>query len=98
MATGAENVRDFSGKLPKAELHLHLEGSLTVADVFAIAHDNELRHLISHKTEDDAHSARVFEDLQGFLDELSAACAVLMKESDYYHVTQAYLTAAAAPP
>jgi hypothetical protein len=75
-----EALRAFIARLPKAELHLHLEGTLEPRDVFRIAERNEARHTLRHATVAAAEAARTFRDLAGFIDELRAACAVLRTE------------------
>jgi hypothetical protein len=73
-------LRALIARLPKAELHLHVEGSLEPRDVFRIAERNAARHAIKHATVEAAEAARSFDDLGGFIDEIRAAVAVLMTE------------------
>lgn len=91
-----DDIRAYIASLPKAELHIHLDGTLEVDDVFRIAERNESRHLIPHASVEAAEAARTFRDLGEFLDEINAANAILKTEQDFYDVTRSYLVRAAA--
>ena len=80
--------------LPKAELHLHLEGTLEPEMMMAMATRNSIP--IKYATVDDIRAAYVFKDLQSFLDVYYAGCSVLVEEQDFYDLTIAYLERAAA--
>ena len=80
--------------IPKAELHLHLEGTLEPELLFALADRNRVR--LPYTTVDEVRRAYVFEDLQSFLDIYYAGCAVLLTEQDFYELTLAYLARADA--
>ena len=80
--------------LPKAELHLHLEGTLEPEMMMAMATRNKVP--IKFATVDDVRSAYVFKDLQSFLDVYYAGCSVLVEEQDFYDLTISYLQHAAA--
>jgi adenosine deaminase len=80
-------------KLPKAELHLHIEGTLEPELMFELAKRNGLR--LPYASVEDVRRAYVFSDLQSFLDIYYAGCAVLLKEQDFYDLTWAYLKRAA---
>jgi len=80
--------------LPKAELHLHLEGTLEPEMMMAMATRNNVP--IKFATVDDIRAAYVFKDLQSFLDVYYAGCSVLVEEQDFYDLTIAYLQHAAA--
>jgi len=80
--------------LPKAELHLHIEGTLEPELMFELARRNEVR--LPYASVEEVHRAYVFSDLQTFLDIYYAGCAVLLKEQDFYDLTWAYLRRAAA--
>lgn len=85
---------DFVRDLPKAELHLHLEGTLEPELMFGLAHRNGMS--LPFGSVDDARAAYVFTDLQSFLDIYYAACDVLRTEQDFYDLTWAYVERAAA--
>jgi len=92
--TSAGEAADFARKLPKAELHLHIEGTLEPELMFELARRNGVR--LPYASVEDVRRAYVFSDLQSFLDIYYAGCQVLMKEQDFYDVTSAYLARAAA--
>jgi adenosine deaminase len=80
--------------LPKAELHLHIEGTLEPEMMFALARRN--RVTLPYASVDAVRRAYVFSDLQSFLDIYYAGCAVLIEEQDFYDLAFAYLQRAAA--
>ncbi len=84
----------FVRRLPKAELHVHIEGTLEPELVFELAARNGVR--LPYEDVDALRRAYVFEDLQSFLDIYYANCAVLLTERDFYDLTMAYLSRAAA--
>jgi adenine deaminase len=84
----------FARKLPKAELHLHIEGTLEPELMFELASRNGVN--LPYASIEDVRRAYVFSDLQSFLDIYYAGCRVLLKEQDFYDLTSAYLTRAAA--
>ena len=75
--------------LPKAELHLHIEGTLEPEQMFAFAKRNKIA--LRYTTVDEVKAAYQFNDLQSFLDVYYEACAVLVTEDDFYELTMAYL-------
>src|SRR5215471_1834669 len=79
--------------LPKAELHVHLEGTLEPELLFELAGRNRVE--LPYPSVDAVRAAYVFEDLQSFLDIYYAGCAVLQTERDFHDLTHAYLTRAA---
>jgi adenosine deaminase len=81
--------KDFIWSLPKAELHLHLEGTLEPEMMMALAKRNHVT--ISYPDVDAIRKAYVFTDLQSFLDIYYAGCSVLLTERDFYELTAAYL-------
>ena len=80
--------------LPKAELHLHIEGTLEPELLFELAARNQVE--LPYPSVDAVRAAYVFEDLQSFLDIYYAGCQVLRSERDFHDLTHAYLTRADA--
>jgi adenosine deaminase len=76
-------------KIPKAELHVHLEGTFEPELMFAIAGRN--RVALPYKTVDEVREAYRITDLQSILDIYYAAARVLLTEQDFYDLTWAYL-------
>jgi len=81
-------------EMPKAELHLHIEGSLEPELMFALAQRNGVK--IPFATVEDVRKAYSFSNLQDFLDIYYQGMSVLLTEQDFYDLTFAYLTRAAA--
>ena len=81
--------KEFIEKLPKAELHLHIEGSFEPELMFEIAKRNGVS--IPYKTIDEVKEAYQFNNLQEFLDIYYAGADVLLKEKDFFDLTWAYL-------
>lgn len=82
-------MNHFIATLPKAELHLHIEGSLEPELMFALAKRNHIA--IPYATIDDVRNAYNFTSLQSFLDIYYAGAAVLIHEEDFFDLTWAYL-------
>ena len=76
-------------KLPKAELHLHIEGSLEPELMFKLAQKNSVE--IPYKTIEDVKNAYSFTNLQSFLDIYYAGAAVLITKEDFYELTWQYI-------
>ena len=74
--------------LPKAELHLHIEGSFEPELMFEIAQRNQIE--IPYKTIDEVKKAYQFSCLQDFLDIYYAGAGVLLHEKDFYDLAMAY--------
>jgi len=84
----------FIAGLPKAELHLHLEGSLEPEQMFAFAQRNKVA--IPFKSAEEVRAAYRFSNLQDFLDIYYQGANVLRTEQDFYDLTDAYLKRVAA--
>ena len=82
-------TRDWLNKLPKVELHLHLEGSLEPELMFELAQRNNMD--LSFDTVEQVHRAYKFSNLQDFLDIYYQGAGVLQVEQDFYDLTWAYL-------
>src|SRR2546426_6630617 len=89
----AEDAGLFARTLPKAELHLHIEGTLEPDLMFELARRNAVA--LPYASVEDVRQAYVFGDLQSFLDIYYAGCRVLLNEQDFYDLTWAYLNRAA---
>ncbi|WP_441369825.1 adenosine deaminase [Acinetobacter lwoffii] len=74
--------------LPKAELHVHIEGTFEPELMFAIAQRNKIA--IPYKSVEEVKQAYNFHNLQSFLDIYYAGAAVLIHEQDFYDLTWAY--------
>jgi adenosine deaminase len=79
----------FIEGMPKAELHLHLEGSFEPELMFQIAQRNGLK--LPYKNVEEVKNAYRFNNLQEFLDIYYAGAGVLITEQDFYDLTMAYL-------
>lgn len=88
-ATGSLADREYIRALPKAELHLHLEGSLEPALMFQLAKRNGIQ--LPYECVDDIKKAYNFHNLQSFLDIYYQCADVLRTEQDFYDLTWAYL-------
>ncbi|MCU1405909.1 MAG: adenosine deaminase [Glaciihabitans sp.] len=75
--------------LPKAELHIHIEGSLEPEMVFALAAKNGVE--LPFATVDELKGLQAFTDLQSFLDLYYACMSVLLTEDDFADLASAYL-------
>ncbi|WHO39802.1 adenosine deaminase [Sphingobium sp. AP49] len=84
----------FVSALPKAELHLHIEGSLEPEMMFALAQRNRVS--IPFASVDDVRAAYRFSRLQDFLDIYYAGADVLRTEQDFHDLALAYFDRAAA--
>lgn len=80
--------------LPKAELHLHLEGTLEPEMIFRFAERNHIR--LPYADVDELAARYEFKDLQSFLDLYYANMATLLTGEDFAELTEAYLARAAA--
>ncbi len=80
----------FIRQLPKAELHVHIEGTLEPDLIFRLAERNGVT--LPYADVDALRAAYQFTNLQSFLDLYYAGAAVLLTEQDFYDMTMAYLT------
>jgi adenosine deaminase len=86
-------MRDsFARRLPKAELHLHIEGTFEPELIFALAERNKIA--LPFNSVESLRAAYEFTDLQSFLNLYYAAMNVLRTEDDFAELTDAYLARA----
>ena len=76
-------------KIPKAELHLHIEGSLEPELMFKLAKRNNIK--IPFKSVNEVKTAYNFHNLQSFLNIYYQGAKVLIKEQDFFDLTWAYI-------
>lgn len=76
-------------RMPKAELHLHIEGTLEPEMAFRLAERNGVR--LKYPSVAALRAAYAFSNLQEFLDVYYSGMSVLLKEADFYDLTWAYL-------
>ena len=81
-------MNDFLRYLPKAELHLHIEGSLEPELMFQLAERNGIE--LPYATVEEAKAAYDFKDLQGFLNLYYQGMNVLRSEQDFYDLAMDY--------
>ncbi|HET6157105.1 MAG TPA: adenosine deaminase [Dongiaceae bacterium] len=81
-------------QLPKAELHIHIEGSLEPELMFALAKRNNVR--LAYDSVEALRRAYAFTNLQDFLDLYYQGMSVLLREVDFYDLAMAYLRKAAS--
>jgi len=79
----------YAAALPKAELHLHIEGSLEPEMLFKLAQRNKVS--IPFKSVAEIRAAYEFSNLQDFLDIYYQGMSVLLTEEDFFDLTMAYL-------
>jgi adenosine deaminase len=91
LAAGIEQLID---RLPKVELHVHLEGTLEPELAFELAARNGVQ--LPFPSPAEMRAALEFTDLQSFLDVYYAACAALLTRADFRDLTLAYLARAHA--
>ena len=80
--------------MPKAELHIHIEGSLEPELIFALGQRNGIA--LPYASVDALRQAYAFSNLQSFLDIYYAGASVLIQEQDFYDMAMAYFARAAA--
>ncbi|MEO1136006.1 MAG: adenosine deaminase [Pseudomonadota bacterium] len=84
-----EDLIAYARALPKAELHLHIEGSLEPEMLFKLARRNKID--IPFKSVEEVRAAYQFSNLQDFLDIYYQGMSVLRTEEDFFDLTMAYL-------
>ena len=84
----------MSDDLPKAELHVHLEGTLEAADLLRLARRNDVA--VPYRSVEDVTAAYEFSSLQSFLDVFFQGCRVLRRRDDFADLAATYLARAAA--
>ncbi len=93
-AIAPQRLPELLRAMPKAELHIHIEGSLEPELIFALARRNGVA--LPYADEAALRSAYAFTDLQSFLDLYYAGASVLLHEQDFYDMAWAYFQKAAA--
>ena len=89
-----ERLPELLRRMPKAELHMHIEGSLEPELMFALAKRNNVP--LRFANEQALRDAYVFNNLQEFLDIYHEGTMVLKTDQDFYDMTCAYLARAQA--
>ncbi len=89
----AERLPELLKTMPKAELHIHIEGSLEPELIFALAQRNGVA--LPYASVEALRSAYAFTNLQSFLDIYYAGASVLLTEQDFYDMARAYFARAA---
>ncbi len=84
---------DLLRSMPKAELHIHIEGSLEPEMIFKLAKRNQIS--LPYASVEDLRRAYAFTNLQSFLDIYYAGASVLITEQDFYDLASAYFAKAA---
>ena len=87
-------LRPLLRRMPKAELHLHIEGSLEPELIFKLAARNGVS--LPYASVEALRAAYAFTDLQSFLDIYYAGASVLLTEQDFFDMAWAYFERAAA--
>ena len=90
----AARLPDLLRRMPKAELHIHIEGSLEPELIFVLAARNGVA--LPYPSVDALRQAYAFTNLQSFLDIYYAGASVLLTEQDFFDMAWAYLERAAA--
>ncbi len=84
-----DRLPDLLRAMPKAELHIHIEGSLEPEMIFSLAKRNGLT--LPYASVDELRRAYAFSNLQSFLDIYYAGASVLLTEQDFYELAGAYI-------
>ena len=85
----SSNIVDYIKKTPKAELHLHIVGTLEPEHMFELAKRNNVS--IPYKNVNEVKSAYNFNNLDSFLSIYYEGSKVLINEKDFFDLTWAYL-------
>ncbi len=93
-AIAPERLPELLRAMPKAELHIHIEGSLEPELIFHMAGRNGVA--LPYASVEDLRKAYAFTNLQSFLDIYYAGASVLLQEQDFYDMAWAYLERARA--
>ncbi len=93
-AIAADRLPALLAAMPKAELHIHIEGSLEPELIFALAQRNGVQ--LPYASVEALRAAYAFTDLQSFLDIYYAGASVLLKPQDFEDMAWAYFQRAAA--
>jgi adenosine deaminase len=88
-----DRLPELLRRMPKAELHIHIEGSLEPELIFALAQRNGVS--LPYANVEALRSAYAFTNLQSFLDIYYAGASVLLTEQDFYDMARAYFVKAA---
>lgn len=86
--SNANNLNYFIQAIPKAELHLHIEGTFEPELIFTIAERNKIS--LKYNSVDELRAAYDFNNLQEFLDIYYEGANVLINDEDFYDLTMAY--------
>ena len=90
----ADRLPELLRRMPKAELHIHIEGSLEPELIFAMARRNGVS--LPYASVEELRRAYAFTNLQSFLDIYYAGASVLITEQDFFDMAWAYLEKARA--
>jgi adenine deaminase len=88
------DIEEFIRTIPKAELHLHIEGTLEPELKFALAARNGIE--LPYPSVDEMRAAYDFDDLTSFLEQYYEGMLVLCREADFYDLAMAYFARVAA--
>ena len=89
-----QELESILRRMPKAELHIHIEGSLEPELIFELARRNGIE--LRYKSIEELRAAYAFTDLQSFLDIYYAGAGVLQTEDDFFDMAWSYLNRARA--
>lgn len=83
------NIEEYISTIPKAELHVHIEGTFEPELMFSLAQRNRIK--LKYNSIDELRKAYRFNNLQEFLDIYYEGANVLLHEKDFYDLTWAYM-------